>query len=190
MLSTVAAYGLIGCFLGMERLARKGQEAKSLESGPFDRGSTRLLGGAFLATTITLLLAPVLNALQIGASGAPVVGWVGIGLMLGGMALRFWANQVLGRFYTRTLRLAADQPVIDHGPYKVLRHPGYSGVLVMWAGAGLATLNWVAAAAVIVGTCGVYCYRIRCEEDMLRSALGQPYETYRARTWRLVPFVY
>jgi protein-S-isoprenylcysteine O-methyltransferase len=190
MLSTVAAYGLIGCFLGMERLTRQGKEAKSLECGPFDRGSTRLLGGAFLATIVTLLLAPVLNAFQIGAMGAAVVGWLGIGLMLSGMALRFWATQVLGRFYTRTLRIAADQPVIDHGPYKILRHPGYSGVLVMWAGAGLATLNWAAAAAVIVGMCGAYCYRIRCEEEMLRSALGQPYETYRARTWRLVPFVY
>jgi protein-S-isoprenylcysteine O-methyltransferase Ste14 len=122
--------------------------------------------------------------------GSAVVGWVGIGLMVGGIALRFWANQVLGRFYTRTLRIADDQPVIDHGPYKVLRHPGYSGTLVMWAGAGLASLNWVAAAAVIVGMCGAYCYRIRCEEEMLRSALGQPYETYRARTWRLVPFAY
>jgi protein-S-isoprenylcysteine O-methyltransferase len=106
------------------------------------------------------------------------------------MAQRFWATRVLGRFYTRTLRIAGDQPVIDHGPYKVLRHPGYSGVLLMWSGAGLAALNWVVAAAVIVGMGGVYWYRIRREEEMLRSVLGQPYETYRERTWKLVPFVY
>jgi hypothetical protein len=43
MLSTLAAYGLVGCFLGMERLLRQGQEAMSLDIGPFDRGSTRLL---------------------------------------------------------------------------------------------------------------------------------------------------
>ena len=139
---------------------------------------------------VTLLLAPVLTAFQIGAMVPAVVGWVGIGLMLGGIALRLWATRALGRFYTRTLRLAHDQPVIDSGPYKVLRHPGYSGVLVMWAGAGFATLNWVAATAVIVGMAGAYGYRIRCEEAMFRSALGRPYETYMARTWRLVPFVY
>jgi protein-S-isoprenylcysteine O-methyltransferase Ste14 len=190
MLSTLAAYGLIGCFLWMEPRARQGQEAKSLECGPSDRGSTRLLGWAFLAAMGTLLLAPALNAFQFGAMGPAAVGWVGIGLMLGGITLRFWAARVLGRFYTRTLRIAGAQPVIDRGPYKALRHPGYSGDLVMWAGAGLATLNWVAAAAVIVGTCGAYCYRIRCEEEMLRSALGPPYEAYRARTWRIVPFVY
>jgi len=188
--STLVAYGLIGCFLGLERLARQGQEAKSLEFGPFDRGSTRLLGIAFLVAVLTLLVAPVLNAFQLGTIGWTAVGWAGVGLMVGGIALRFWATRVLGRFYTRTLRAAADQQLIDRGLYKFLRHPGYSGVLVMWTGAGFATLNWIAATAVIVGMCGAYSYRIRCEEEMLRSALGRPYETYMLRTWRLVPFVY
>jgi protein-S-isoprenylcysteine O-methyltransferase len=188
--STFVAYGLVGCFLGMERLTRQGQEAKSLEFGPFDRGSTRLLGVAFLVAVLTLLVAPVLNAVQLGGKGWTAVGWVGIGLMVSGIALRSWATRVLGRYYTRTLRTADDQKVIDHGPYKILRHPGYSGVLVMWAGAGCATLNWVAVTAVIVGMSGAYNYRIRCEEGMLRSALGQQYETYMARTWRLVPFAY
>jgi protein-S-isoprenylcysteine O-methyltransferase Ste14 len=142
MLSTLAAYGLVGCFLGMERLLRQGQEAKSLEIGPFDRGSTRLLGAAFLVAVVTLLVAPVLNAFQIGAMGLVALGWIGIGLMVGGMALRFWAARVLGRFYTRTLRSADGQVVIDQGPYKVLRHPGYSGVLVMWAGAGFVPLPY------------------------------------------------
>jgi protein-S-isoprenylcysteine O-methyltransferase len=190
MLSTLAAYVCIGCFLAMERRTRHGPDAKSLGRGPFDRGSTSLLGRAFLAALVALLLAPVLNAFRIGVIGPAAVGWVGVGLMLSGFALRFWATRALGRFYTRTLRIAGDQPVIDHGPYKVLRHPGYSGVLVMWAGAGLAALNWIVAAALIVGMGGVYGYRIRCEEEMLRSSLGQPYETYRARTWRLVPFLY
>jgi protein-S-isoprenylcysteine O-methyltransferase Ste14 len=188
--STYVAYGLVACFLGLERLTRQGQEATSLEFGPFDRGSTRLLGIAFLVAVLTLLVAPVLNAFQFGAMAWTAVGWVGIGLMIGGLALRFWANRVLGRFYTRTLRAAADQKVIDHGPYKILRHPGYSGVLAMWAGAGFATLNWVAATAVILGMSGAYHYRILCEEEMLRRALGQPYETYMTRTWRIVPFVY
>lgn len=190
MLTTLAAFGLIGCFFRMEQRGRPDGEAKSLACGPFDRGSTRKLGGAYFVSIVTLLVAPVLNAFRIGAIGPAAIGWVGIGLMLGGMALRFWATRVLGRFYTRTLRLADGQPVIDHGPYRILRHPGYSGVLVMWAGAGLATLNWVAAAGVILAMCAAYSYRIRREEEMLRSTLGPPYQIYMARTWRLVPFVY
>jgi protein-S-isoprenylcysteine O-methyltransferase len=190
VLSTFVAYGLIGGFLVMERLARQGQEASSLECGPSDRGSTRLLGVTFLVGMLGLLVAPVLTAFQLGAMDWAGVGWVGIGLMVGGIGLRFWANRVLGRYYTRTLRTSADQDVIDRGPYKLLRHPGYSGDLVMWAGAGLATQNWVAMTAMIVATCSSYIYRIRCEERMLRSALGQQYEAYVARTWRLVPFVY
>ena len=71
-----------------------------------------------------------------------------------------------------------------------MRHPGYSGDLVMWAGAGFAAQNWIAVTALIVATWGSYLYRIRCEEKMLRGALGQEYEVYMARTWKLVPFVY
>jgi protein-S-isoprenylcysteine O-methyltransferase Ste14 len=174
----------------MERLTRQGQEAKSLEIRPFDRGSTRLLGLAFLVALLLLLVAPVLNALQIGSIDSTAVGWVGIGVMVGGIALRFWATRALGRYYTRTLRTADDHKVVDSGPYRILRHPGYTGVLLMWAGAGLATLNCIVVTALIVGMSCAYDYRIRCEEQMLRSALGRQYDTYSARTWRLVPFLY
>jgi protein-S-isoprenylcysteine O-methyltransferase len=190
VVSTCVAYGLIVCFLGMERLVRQGQEARSLEFGPSDHGSTRLLGIAFLVAVLTLLVAPVLNAYQLGMIGWTPAGWVGIGLMVGGIGLRLWSTRVLGRYYTRTLRTAEDQRVICHGPYKILRHPGYCGVLLMWGGAGLATLNWGTLTAVIVAMSGAYNYRIRCEEHMLCNALGQQYEAYMARTWKLVPFVY
>jgi protein-S-isoprenylcysteine O-methyltransferase Ste14 len=190
MLSTLVAYGLVVSFLVMERRLRRGQEAKSLEQGPFDRGSTYVLGFAFLTAVLPLLLAPLLNAFEIGMLDYPAIGWGGVGLMVGGLALRVWASRALGRFYTRTLRTADDQRVIDQGPYKVLRHPGYSGMLLLWTGAGFATRNWIAAMVVIAVTFAAYGYRIHREEEMLRGALGQPYELYAARTWRLVPFVY
>ena len=101
--------------------------------------------------------------------GRAVVGGVGISLMVGRMALRFWAARVLGRFDTRTLRIAGEQPVIDHGPYKVLRHPGLQRRSGHVGRRRARNLNWVAAAAVIVGMCGAYSYRVRCEEGMLRT---------------------
>src|SRR5262245_12652866 len=93
--------------------------------------------------------------------------------MIGGLALRLWANQTLGQFYTSTLRIAERQRIIRQGPYKVLRHPGYGGLLLTWAGAGLATENWIAATIIILVMFISYHYRIISEEAMLLTAFGE-----------------
>jgi protein-S-isoprenylcysteine O-methyltransferase len=110
--------------------------------------------------------------------------------MVVGLALRLWSQAVLGQYYTTTLRHATDQPVLASGPYRLLRHPGYGGLLLVWLGAGLATANWVAALAVTLLMVVAYSYRIAAEETMLLGALGDAYKEYMARTWRLVPYVY
>jgi protein-S-isoprenylcysteine O-methyltransferase Ste14 len=191
VLPTIVAYLLIGCFLVMQRAMRQGEQARTLQPEQFDRGSTRLIGKAFIIAILALIAAPALNAFQIGALSKGVgVGWAGIGVMLGGLALRLWANRALGRFYTSTLRVAEGQEIIRQGPYKVLRHPGYSGVILMWVGAGFATLNLIAAAIVILAMGVSYHYRIVSEEAMLMATFGEQYQIYKTHTWRLLPFVY
>src|SRR5262249_2339689 len=98
---------------------RQGEQAKSLKTEQFDRRSTRFIGKAFLLAMLVLIADPVLNAFQVGrlAKGSDA-GWVGIGVMLGGIALRSWANRTLGEFYTSTLRIAERQWIIRQGPYK------------------------------------------------------------------------
>src|SRR5262245_19763289 len=175
----------------MQRAMRQGEQAKSLQPEQFDRGSTRLIGKAFIIAILVLIAAPALNAFQIGPlSKGVAVGWAGIGVMLGGIALRWWANRTLGRFYTSTLCVAEGQEIIRQGPYKTLRHPGYSGVLLMWVGAGFATLNWVAVTIIILAMGVGYHYRIASEEAMLMTTFGEQYQTYKAHTWKLLPFVY
>ena len=110
--------------------------------------------------------------------------------MSGGIALRVWAIRTLGRFYTRTLRTAPQQELVREGPYRVLRHPGYLGDIVMWAGATLATSNWLVAAVTVPLMFAAYCFRIGTEEQMLREAFGEEYARYRGRTWRLIPFLF
>jgi len=190
MLPTIVAYLLIGCFLVLQRAMRQGEQAKSIRPEQFDRGSTRLIGRAFILAILVMIAAPVSNAFQIGRVGKGAVGWAGIGVMLGGLALRLWANRTLGRFYTTTLRVAERQRIIRQGPYKILRHPGYSGVLLMWIGAGFATLNWIAATIIILVMVTGYHYRIISEEAMLLTTFGEQYQAYRADTWKLLPFVY
>ena len=66
------------------------------------------------------------------------VAWVGLVLLLwGGVALRLWSFRTLGRYFTFTVQTSADQPVITDGPYRVVRHPSYAGILLAVMGIGL-----------------------------------------------------
>src|SRR5215471_9940075 len=184
------AYGLIGCFFVTERFLRQGESARSLQPGQADRGSTRAIGAAFGLALLTLLVAPLLNRQKIGRLRGESLAWSGIIPMLAGLALRVWAVRVLGSFYTRTLQTDAQQHLVLEGPYRLVRHPGYLGDLLMWFGAGIATSNWIAAAAISLPMIGSYWYRVKVEEAMLANAFPREYQNYAARTWRLIPFIY
>ena len=191
MLTTLVAWSLLAGFIVLQRVLRRGEEARSLRPPPADRGSTRLLGVAFGLGTLAPAAAPALNAHGFGEVGhGPVVGWIGVAVMVAGLALRLWSQAVLGRYYTSTLRHAEGQPILASGPYRLLRHPGYAGMLLAWAGAGLATANWAVASALALLMAFAYSYRIAAEEAMLLDALGGRYKEYMARTWRLMPYVY
>ena len=190
MIPTLITYLLLVAFFVMEGRARQGQAAKSLETGEHDRGSTRSIGAALGLGVLILLLAPLLNFFRLGGMIPPGLAWAGLVLAAGGLALRLWAMRVLGRFYTRTLRTAEQQTVVEAGPYRLIRHPGYAGVLALWVGAALATANLPAVLVMAVLMFATYTYRIRAEEQMLLAALGQAYRDYQARTKRLIPFIY
>ncbi len=84
----IVAYVLIVVFLVMEGRLRQGREAKSLDAGEHDWGSTKRIGAAFAVTFILLIVAPILNYFQIAVMGSIVLGIVGLALMVVGLALR------------------------------------------------------------------------------------------------------
>jgi protein-S-isoprenylcysteine O-methyltransferase Ste14 len=189
--AVINACALIVGFFIWEAQSRRSAEAASFARGVFDRGSTTLLAAVFTLGFVLLVAALVLDALGVARMGlAPLVAWVGVVVMLLGVTLRVWSSRVLGRFFTRTLRVAGDQPVVSDGPYCVVRHPGYLGDILMWIGAAFTTLNWIAFGGLTLAALLAYGYRIRVEESMLQETLGEPYRAYMARTWRLLPFVY
>lgn len=97
--------------------------------------------------------------------------------------------RVLGASYTRTLRTDDDQRVVDRGPYRLVRHPGYSGSLLTWAGFAL-TSRSVAVIVLVSALLGrAYRRRIVVEEQLLQRDLPG-YADYCGRTKRLVPFVW
>jgi protein-S-isoprenylcysteine O-methyltransferase Ste14 len=80
--------------------------------------------------------------------------------------------------------------VIRSGPYRLLRHPSYTGILLALLGIGLALGTWLGLLAVIVLPLIGVLIRIRVEESVLIDALGQEYVSYAAETRRLIPGVW
>ena len=118
------------------------------------------------------------------------VFFLGISLMLGGIAFRWYAMSVLGRFFTFDVAVQAGQTVVEAGPYRYIRHPSYTGALITLVGLGLALGNWAGLLALLICMGIAYAYRISIEEAALVAALGAPYEKYVRRTRRLVPFLF
>jgi protein-S-isoprenylcysteine O-methyltransferase Ste14 len=118
------------------------------------------------------------------------VFFVGIGLMFAGMALRLYSVSLLGRYFTFEVAVHSDQRVIEAGPYRYIRHPSYTGALITITGLGLALGNWAGLIALLGCMAIAYAYRIPIEEAALLAALGEPYEKYIRRTYRLIPFIF
>jgi len=122
-------------------------------------------------------------------SGNVFLFWLGLLLIYAGMALRFYAIAVLGAFFTTTVAIAPEQPVIEAGPYRIIRHPSYTGFLITLLGLGLSLTNWLSMLVIMGCALLGVSYRIHVEEHVLKAQLGQRYQEYMRRTKRLIPFV-
>lgn len=116
--------------------------------------------------------------------------FVGVCLMLLGIALRWYSAMILGKYFTFDVAIQTGQVLVDAGPYRYVRHPSYSGALLTLLGFGLTLGNWLGFAANSCCMGVAYAYRIPVEEAALASALGEAYKQYMTRTWRLVPFLF
>ena len=116
--------------------------------------------------------------------------FVGVCLMLLGLALRWYSAATLGKYFTFDLAIQSGQILVEVGPYRYIRHPSYTGALLTLLGFGLALGNWAGLAASLSCLGFAFAYRITIEEAALASALGKTYEQYMKRTWRLVPFLF
>jgi protein-S-isoprenylcysteine O-methyltransferase Ste14 len=123
-------------------------------------------------------------------SGRVMFFFIGIGVMYAGMALRLYSMRVLGRYFTFQVAVHTDQPVIETGPYRFIRHPSYTGGLITLTGLGLALGNWAGLIALLSFMALGYAYRIPIEEAALVVSIGEPYRAYIRRTYRLIPYVY
>lgn len=141
---------------------------------------------------IGALVAGVLSGVAQSATIRPtaVAAWVGLVLFWGGISLRLWSFQTLGRYFTLTIQTSSDQPVIANGPYQLIRHPSYAGLLLVIVAVGLFIGNWWSLVCLSVAMAGALVFRIRVEERALMQNLGDGYRDYAATHKRLVPFIW
>jgi protein-S-isoprenylcysteine O-methyltransferase Ste14 len=121
-------------------------------------------------------------------------GWAvfiaGVVVLVAGFLFRAWAILTLGRFFTPTVQVQSGQRVIESGPYRYLRHPSYTGMLVGLLGLGIAFDNWLSLLVLALLPLVGLVVRIYYEESVLREVLGDDYRDYASRTRRLVPGVW
>lgn len=114
--------------------------------------------------------------------------WTCVALIAAGLVFSWWARLHLGRLWSGTVTAKAEHRVVDSGPYGLVRHPIYTGLLlaILATMAAKGTL-WGIAGALLL-TVGIY-MKARLEERFLRTELGPAYDDYARRVPMLVPFL-
>jgi protein-S-isoprenylcysteine O-methyltransferase Ste14 len=167
-------------------LLSRSQPAKGEKT---DRGSMQLIIAASSLGSLAAFVIAAFPAFQ-------MVHWrklwfvVGLVLLLAGSLLRRHCWRTLGKHFTGDVRATADQPVVDTGLYRWIRHPSYTGGILMYLGTGIAMTSWLSAVIITFAGALGYVYRVRVEERALQANLGGRYQEYMRRTKRFVPFVF
>ena len=158
-------------------------------SAPQDRGTRWII-----VLAVYLGIAAALELTRVPTLRAYADNWWTLGLavaiVLSGVALRAWAILSLGRYFRRTVTIEPGQMLVRRGPYRVLRHPAYTGIFLIFAGFGLAFGSWVSAAVALLIVFAGMLPRIRVEERALAQAFGTDYTDYAKSTARVLPHVW
>jgi protein-S-isoprenylcysteine O-methyltransferase len=176
-------------YLVSEILLTVTRRSRSRTGSKQDRST---LGMIWLVITISVV-AGVFVAESFPAAALPqkrMVAVVGVVLFVSGLILRWWAIITLGRFFTVDVTIEKDHELVARGPFRVVRHPSYTGVLLAFAGFALSLGNFAAVFVILLPIGAAFIHRMNVEEEALSGALGAHYVAYMKRTKRLLPFIY
>ncbi|MGA3264403.1 MAG: isoprenylcysteine carboxylmethyltransferase family protein [Terracidiphilus sp.] len=154
-----------------------------------DRGSMLLMWAAIVcAITAAEFIGHMAPATMFG--GAHWLKFAAVAVIIAGITLRWTAILSLGKAFSANVAIRHVQTVYRSGLYRFVRHPSYSGLLLVFLAIALHERNWLAAAVVLLPTTAALLYRIHVEEAALNQAFGAQYAEYSKATWRLIPGVH
>jgi protein-S-isoprenylcysteine O-methyltransferase Ste14 len=154
-----------------------------------DRGTGLIIVVAVYLGIVAALEITKVRGLRAYANDWWTLGF-GVATVLVGIALRAWAILSLGRYFRREVTIEPGQKLVRRGPYRRLRHPSYAGLVLVFAGFGLAFGSWVSAAVALLIVFAGMLPRIRVEERALAQAFGAEYTDYASSTARVLPYVW
>jgi protein-S-isoprenylcysteine O-methyltransferase Ste14 len=114
--------------------------------------------------------------------------WIGAAVTAGGLLFSVWARRHLGANWSQAVTVKQDHKLISSGPYALVRHPIYTGLLLGFVGSAVALGEWRGLLAVAL-VCAVLWHKLRLEEKWMRAQFGEPYATYSRHVAALVPFI-
>ena len=177
---------LVGLMMAMEAYAGRLTRAEAQQR---DRGS---LFAIYILQFVGFFAAFSLWAR--GRAPGPALGawalWAGAAVAIAGIALRAWSVRTLGQYFTYVVKVSPDQKVVETGPYRLIRHPSYTGALLIAVGIALSLRYAWALPIVVLPNLAAYLIRIPVEERALAQGIGEPYRAYMARTKRLIPHLW
>jgi len=114
--------------------------------------------------------------------------WIGTIITADGLCFSVWARHYLGKNWSQAVTIKEDHKLITSGPYAIVRHPIYTGLLFGFTGTTIALGEWrgvISVALVFI----VLLHKLNLEEKWLREQFGEPYEKYRQKVSAILPFI-
>jgi protein-S-isoprenylcysteine O-methyltransferase Ste14 len=176
---------LYGCFEVFKN-GRQRCQGKLRSSG--DKGS---LWALYALITLGYFLSFSIGATKIGR----VYNWdsffaIGVTLIAPGLIIRIHSMLTLKQYFIYSVAKVDNHQLVETGLYKVIRHPGYLGQLMIFLGISISLSNWLSILAMTIPIVIGYGYRIKVEERFMLEQLGEKYLDYQQRTKRLIPRLY
>jgi len=155
------------------------------------RGRTELR--RFAGARVALLIVIVFLARGLGfhahpGSVNPVLAGAGVALFAAGLAIAIWARLYIGRNWGMPMTRRQEPELVTTGPYRKVRHPIYTGIILALIGTALATTWYALIAVIVLG--GYFIYSATQEEAFLAREFPDAYPAYKHSTKMLIPFVF
>ncbi len=175
-------YGFFEVFMNLR------QRSRSHATTTSDKGSLWMLYGLI---TIGYALSFAIGATKIGR----IYAWntffaTGMALFVIGFTVRIYSILTLKQYFNYSVAKVANHKLIETGPYKFIRHPGYLGQLMIFFGISASISNWLSILLMMIPVTLGYLYRIKVEEKFMTDQLGEDYRQYQGRTKRIIPMLY